>query len=466
MSDLATVHLKQGRSFLRAGDSRKAIELLEKARVLSRTNKDLHCRILEELASACEAAGLSSDAARWRDQARRLGPPPAPARSANPYGQPIYASAPSSSQTPQWAIFLIATMLVLVIAGVAVFAFTLHSRSEAERVAADSANAAPVVVPTPMVQPASPPPAKPTPATRPAPVPPPVVKAAPVFAEAPKPKSGAWDRQQLFKDDVGLIVVVLEYKGPIGNREAQIDIPLGSGTAFAIDSSGLMLTNRHVTDADKEPGIPATLESANMPTVTLRGTSYVVCFGSDPKDRYVAKVLHRSENFDLSVLHIDREFHHPLPVAPKLTRQGDDIVVCGFPGAVMAALNRANATPTKIVSVTRKWDSSRKIGAFDEFSADSFNSTLTKGIVSAPERNVKGVSYVQIDAVISPGNSGGPVLNGDNEVIGIATWGLRGASGATASYNFALSLPQTHDELEPYMSQGKAATFGGSADPP
>ena len=90
--------------------------------------------------------------------------------------------------------------------------------------------------------------------------------------------------------------------------------------------------------------------------------------------------------------------------------------------------------------------------AFDGFNPDSFSSTLTKGIVSAANRTVEDASYLQIDAGISPGNSGGPVLNVDNEVVGIATWGISQApAGIHASYNFGLRVGQLAEEIQPYL---------------
>jgi S1-C subfamily serine protease len=60
--------------------------------------------------------------------------------------------------------------------------------------------------------------------------------------------------------------------------------------------------------------------------------------------------------------------------------------------------------------------------------------TVTKGIISA-FRSVSGVSYIQIDATINPGNSGGPLLAVDGNVLGVATFKLKGFEGL----NFAVS---------------------------
>lgn len=63
--------------------------------------------------------------------------------------------------------------------------------------------------------------------------------------------------------------------------------------------------------------------------------------------------------------------------------------------------------------------------------------TLTKGVISAKERMVGRQSYIQIDAAINAGNSGGPLLNDRGEVLGINTLKISGSEG------IGLSIPIT-----------------------
>jgi serine protease Do len=55
--------------------------------------------------------------------------------------------------------------------------------------------------------------------------------------------------------------------------------------------------------------------------------------------------------------------------------------------------------------------------------------TITKGIISAINRKIRGGKYLQTDASINPGNSGGPLFNEYAEVVGINTMMLQDAQG-------------------------------------
>lgn len=59
--------------------------------------------------------------------------------------------------------------------------------------------------------------------------------------------------------------------------------------------------------------------------------------------------------------------------------------------------------------------------------------TVTRGIVSGVKR-LGGREFIQTDAAVNPGNSGGPVLNERGQLVGIADWVLRGSAGL----NFAV----------------------------
>ena len=63
--------------------------------------------------------------------------------------------------------------------------------------------------------------------------------------------------------------------------------------------------------------------------------------------------------------------------------------------------------------------------------------TLTKGVISAKERQVGDYTYIQTDAAINEGNSGGPLLNDEGNVIGVNTLKMSDSEG------IGLAIPMT-----------------------
>jgi serine protease Do len=63
--------------------------------------------------------------------------------------------------------------------------------------------------------------------------------------------------------------------------------------------------------------------------------------------------------------------------------------------------------------------------------------SVTRGIVSATNRVVEGVAYVQTDAALNPGNSGGPLIDERGRAVGMSTWIRRGAQ------NLGFAVPVT-----------------------
>ncbi len=64
--------------------------------------------------------------------------------------------------------------------------------------------------------------------------------------------------------------------------------------------------------------------------------------------------------------------------------------------------------------------------------------TVTEGVLSQTHRNFGGILYLQIDAPVNPGNSGGPLFNARGQVVGIINMGVPSMEGL----NFA--IPARH----------------------
>lgn len=141
---------------------------------------------------------------------------------------------------------------------------------------------------------------------------------------------------------------------------------LGSG--FAIGSN-CIVTNAHVIQAPKH--------------VTVR--SY------DGKER-AAQVVGLDENQDIAVLIVnDVEFPVLTIADSENIRTGDDVYAIGAP--------------------------------------KSMAYTLTKGVISAKERKIGQHTYIQTDAPINEGSSGGPLLNSRGEVLGMNTLKMTDSEG-------------------------------------
>ncbi|HEX2075481.1 MAG TPA: trypsin-like peptidase domain-containing protein [Geodermatophilus sp.] len=92
-----------------------------------------------------------------------------------------------------------------------------------------------------------------------------------------------------------------------------------------------------------------------------------------------------------------------------------------------------------------------------------FESTVTAGIVSGLHRDIPGsaatsqalVDLIQTDAAISPGNSGGAVVDGDGDVIGISEAYIPPQTGAV-SLGFAIPAATVVDVVEQLLEDGTA----------
>lgn len=154
---------------------------------------------------------------------------------------------------------------------------------------------------------------------------------------------------------------------------ALIRTDLGMGTGFVIpthDPSAMtVITNFHVIANTRS--IQVDLPSAHGPAVSLANVQVVRV---DPKT-------------DLAVIQVPRIAAKGtgLPLAPAPVRAGEEVVILGFPYV----------------------------------DASSPTLTVERGDVTAVQRVVGETDYVQTNANVNPGNSGGPVLNACGQVVGV-----------------------------------------------
>jgi S1-C subfamily serine protease len=96
--------------------------------------------------------------------------------------------------------------------------------------------------------------------------------------------------------------------------------------------------------------------------------------------------------------------------------------------------------------------------------------TVSDGIVSAIRSETPAKNWIQTTAPVSHGNSGGPLLGMDGNVVGVITWGVNLQEGQ--NLNFAIpsdkvqSLLAMHEQLSPVESVASIRTQEADANPP
>ncbi|GAB3725575.1 trypsin-like peptidase domain-containing protein [Flavobacterium koreense] len=182
-----------------------------------------------------------------------------------------------------------------------------------------------------------------------------------------------------------------------GSRGGQQQEQIGTGSGVIISEDGYIVTNNHV------------IKDASELEVTLNNNKV-----------YKAKLIGTDSKMDIALLKIDADGKLPY----STFADSDQVKVGEW---VLAVGNPYN-----------------------------LNSTVTAGIVSAKARNLdtKGIqSFIQTDAAVNPGNSGGALVNTRGELIGINTM-ISSPTGSYAGYSFAVPSNITRKIIEDIMEFG------------
>ncbi len=195
------------------------------------------------------------------------------------------------------------------------------------------------------------------------------------------------------------------FYGPgAGGREFK-QYGAGSGSGVIISADGYIVTNNHV------------IEDANEIEVILNDNR-----------KYTAEIVGTDPSTDLAVLKIKEKNLQAIPIG-----NSDNILVGEW---VLAVGNPFNLT-----------------------------STVTAGIVSAKARNINLLSdrssanvvpiesFIQTDAAVNPGNSGGALVNTKGELVGINT-AIASQTGSYSGYSFAIPVNLVKKVMNDLMDYG------------
>ena len=187
-------------------------------------------------------------------------------------------------------------------------------------------------------------------------------------------------------------------------------VKIGGGSGFIVDPSGIVLTNKHVVlDTEAE---------------------YTVTTSDDTE--YTAKVLTRDPINDIAILKIEAK---NLPTL-KMTSSPIE------PGQTVLAIGNALGLFSNTVSKGIVSGLARKISAAMGGGAPSEEHGLPGQEETTPQvEELRGV--IQTDVAINQGNSGGPLLNLDGEVVGINTAVIYGAQ----NIGFAIPIQWAKNDL-------------------
>lgn len=182
----------------------------------------------------------------------------------------------------------------------------------------------------------------------------------------------------------------------------QRNIPLGGGSGFVASREGHVFTNAHVIDG-----------------------ADIVKVGFANRKTYVARVVGVDKKTDVAVLRIDAPKGELVPLAfgdaDKL-RIGERVLAVGTPFALQ------NTVTAGIVSAKGRRD---RIGG-----ADSYQ------------------DFIQTDAAVNPGNSGGPLVNLRGEVVGINS-AIYTRTGGYMGVSFAIPINMALKVAEDLIYDGK-----------
>ncbi|MCK9412944.1 MAG: Do family serine endopeptidase [Prolixibacteraceae bacterium] len=189
--------------------------------------------------------------------------------------------------------------------------------------------------------------------------------------------------------------------GPRGYNRQEPQYSEAAGSGVIISEDGFIVTNNHVVD----------------------GAQDISVILNDNR-KFSAKVIGHDPNTDIALVKIDAKNLTVLPWGDsEMLKLGEWVLAVGNPF--------------------------------------NLTSTVTAGIVSAKSRSIKIMSgqmpiesFIQTDAAVNPGNSGGALVNSRGELVGINT-AIASRTGSYSGYSFAIPASIVHKVVEDLRKYGE-----------
>lgn len=160
----------------------------------------------------------------------------------------------------------------------------------------------------------------------------------------------------------------------------------GHGSGFFISTDGYVITNAHV----------------------VAGSKRVLIVTSDAQ--FQGEIVRLDAQRDVALIKAGGTTDYPLKISTTEVRIGEQIYAVGTP------------------------------------LSEELSFSVTRGIISG-KRSVNGLPLLQTDAAINLGNSGGPVLNENGDVVAISVSGIFSESGGSLNTNFVIPIDDALKKL-------------------
>lgn len=220
----------------------------------------------------------------------------------------------------------------------------------------------------------------------------------------------------------------VEFIGPWRRPIERENVEVGSGSGFVIAPSGLVLTSHHVVD--DAPYVETF--GGREAEVTLENRHIEVVLGSGQLGVFEGYVVASDPELDLAVLQVAAADLPYLPFGDSdAAEPGRPVRVLGFPFGRQVEVGRrsgANVAP---------------------------GVTVTSGSLSATRADDEGATrYLQTDASVNPGSSGGPMVDEDGYAVGVVRMKLaRDATSQGAGFGVPINLVKDFLEVHGILGQ-------------
>ncbi len=168
----------------------------------------------------------------------------------------------------------------------------------------------------------------------------------------------------------------------------QIATPYSTGTGFYVKKYNLIITNEHVVHDNKQ-----------------------VIIKANGKEKRIVDVIYIDKKYDLAFLEIPKSYNFPeITTSEEMNLvEGDGVIAVGHPFGL-------------------------------KYSA-------TKGIISNVRHKENNIEYLQHDAALNPGNSGGPLIDENGVVVGVNTFIIKNGN----SIGFSLPAHYVSSTMDSFL---------------